>query len=690
MSIEDKFKKLCATPSDINEHLQTLFKLGQECKTIVELGVRDVVSSYAFALAKPDKLWCVDKVKTPNVDIFIDECKKEDINVKFLNFSSLDLSFDRVDMLFIDTLHTYEQLSRELELHHQSINKYIVLHDVITYGYTDEIATKSSTKGLMKAVEQFLETNKCWKISKLYENNNGLLVLERKKNVAILTIATGGYKALLTDLIKSIDEYYLPDLEKDIFVFSDVNIFNSAKNKIIYNKIEHQQWPFITLNKYTIFNSQIEKLKHYDYIIFMDSDLLIHSEVNSLPDTPLFGVIHPANKLTDGVFWWTEKNTNSTAYLPYKTDKPYLQGCMWGGRGGNTCTLITTLHHNTQIDLKNNIIAVWHDESHLNKYFSIIPTCCLTVLNQNYNFPGNWQIHKDVKIIHRHKPDVGSLRKVETSVSKQSSQKKYKLSLGCIFKNESMNMSEWITHYFNRGVDHIYMIDDGSTDNYLDIIMPYVDAGTITLFKNDIPKIKNRQVLAYNKFLLPRLHQSEWFMINDMDEFVYSPNTLKLCDVLDKYSDYGTIYNNWFNFNSNNNIEHPKSIVDSCILRMKEDQVVFAKLPDCSWKNIKATSVKFIINTKFFDCKKGFSDVHVVDSNVKSIRLSNKENNYDMIINHYMTQSKEFWEKVKMQRGDVNNYFPDDARNWHYFSTYDIGDVVDTRLRDQNKEYGLS
>lgn len=263
---------------------------------------------------------------------------------------------------------------------------------------------------------------------------------------------------------------------------------------------------------------------------------------------------------------------------------------------------------------------------------------------------------------------------------------KYKLTLGCIFKNESLNMREWVTHYLNRGVEHIYMIDDNSDDDYQEIIQPFQEEGKITIFKNDIPKIPNRQSIAYNKFLTPVIGESEWFMINDLDEFVYSPNNLLLSDTLNRYYNYEVVYNNWFNFNSNGNVDHPKSIVSSCVKRMDENQTIYAPLPNGEWVEQNAASLKYILNTKKFNNKN--LEIHKVSSS-SNINLTNAENDYDMIINHYPTQSKEFWQKVKMPRGDVNNWHPDDARNWRYFNAFEVGDIIDTRLKEQNEKYEL-
>ena len=69
------------------------------------------------------------------------------------------------------------------------------------------------------------------------------------------------------------------------------------------------------------------------------------------------------------------------------------------------------------------------------------------------------------------------------------------------FKNESHVLQEWIEHYKKRGIEHIYMINDFSTDNYLEKIKPYIDIGFVTLFNSDIVTEKEgRQILLYNKY----------------------------------------------------------------------------------------------------------------------------------------------------------------------------------------------
>ena len=58
----------------------------------------------------------------------------------------------------------------------------------------------------------------------------------------------------------------------------------------------------------------------------------------------------------------------------------------------------------------------------------------------------------------------------------------YYLSVLSIFKNETMNLKIWIEHYLWQGVEHFYLIDNGSTDNPLSILQEYIDKNIITYF----------------------------------------------------------------------------------------------------------------------------------------------------------------------------------------------------------------
>ena len=76
----------------------------------------------------------------------------------------------------------------------------------------------------------------------------------------------------------------------------------------------------------------------------------------------------------------------------------------------------------------------------------------------------------------------------------------YFFSIVVYFKNERSHLLEWILHYKNWGVDHIFMIDNGSSDNYREIIIPFIQEGFITLWEE--PTLGQYQ--SYLKYL-PRM-----------------------------------------------------------------------------------------------------------------------------------------------------------------------------------------
>lgn len=197
--LQSNYHELCRTPSDINEHLPTLFKYAKECAHVTECGVRTAVSSYAFGAAlvgiPGSKLIQVDPDSHPNILNFQSLAAKEGLLSVFQNQSDLTCPMEETDLLFLDTWHVYAQLKRELARWHPNVRKYILLHDTTVdewYGETIRAgwdANKQSResgfpvdeirKGLWPAVVEFLATHPEWKLRERFTNNNGLTVLER-------------------------------------------------------------------------------------------------------------------------------------------------------------------------------------------------------------------------------------------------------------------------------------------------------------------------------------------------------------------------------------------------------------------------------------------------------------------------------------------------------------------------------
>jgi len=242
----------------------------------------------------------------------------------------------------------------------------------------------------------------------------------------------------------------------------------------------------------------------------------------------------------------------------------------------------------------------------------------------------------------------------------------YTLSIGAIFKNEQHAIKEWIEHYLLHGVQHFYLIDDQSTDNSIALLKEYCTKGIVTLYKATWKRYLGRQRDMYNHYILPHVtnKETQWLYIVDLDEFLWSPRSILLTDVLAPLKHLAQIQFYQHVFGSNGHIKQPESIVKGFTKR---------------WDELIQT-LKYMVNSDF-----EFTSLNVHHATHKSeddrlnrfIRL----NQSYFVLNHYMIQSREFWEKTKCTRGDGDEYR---VRKMEEFDGFDRNEVEDLRLLHQN------
>ncbi|MEI9909719.1 MAG: hypothetical protein WDO71_08595 [Bacteroidota bacterium] len=117
-----------------------------------------------------------------------------------------------------------------------------------------------------------------------------------------------------------------------------------------------------------------EQLNEMDYLFFFNANMKIASQINPdelLPDATkdegLVVALHSGYYKADSRHFSYEKNKKSTAFL--EKGSYYFQGCFSGGTRDAYLKMSHELKKNIQTDLDNDyFIAVWWDESHLNKY----------------------------------------------------------------------------------------------------------------------------------------------------------------------------------------------------------------------------------------------------------------------------------------------------------------------------------
>lgn len=174
-SLDDLYLTAANTPSDINEHCETLRAYAAKSAHVTEFGTRHGVSTVALLAGRPQELVSYDLVKYPEVAAF--ERLAEGTKYAFVKGDSRQVEIAPTDLLFIDTKHTAAHLAEELERSAAQVRSWIILHDTVVFGETGE----DGGPGLLVAVRQFVRAHPHWTVIRHDRNNHGLMILSRRE-----------------------------------------------------------------------------------------------------------------------------------------------------------------------------------------------------------------------------------------------------------------------------------------------------------------------------------------------------------------------------------------------------------------------------------------------------------------------------------------------------------------------------
>lgn len=164
--------------------------------------------------------------------------------------------------------------------------------------------------------------------------------------------------------------------------------------------------------------------------------------------------------------------------------------------------------------------------------------------------------------------------------SLEVNQKKYQLVACAIFQNETFFLREWIEYHRVVGVEHFYLYNNLSTDNYLEILRPYIAEGIVDLFDWPVETSSQRDYLnllqlpAYNDALEKVKGKAKWAAFIDLDEFIVPRRHNNLVDMLSEYEEYAGIAINWQIFGTSNIEDLPKGklVTESFTLKAPDKQ----------------------------------------------------------------------------------------------------------------------
>lgn len=182
-------------------------------------------------------------------------------------------------------------------------------------------------------------------------------------------IATNRYIEFLPKILESINKHFFPRTLRHVIIYTNVSKVDEMYSKypelnIHTIMIPNEPWPYVTLKRFHYFSLCRVPL-HYSFYCDVDSIMCNTIDYFMLTDR-LFGTMHPG--------WAGSKGTvctdpDSAAYIPEGENQIYYCGGFFGGPHSKFMEMTLILKNRIQSDMDKNVMAEFHDESHLNWYF---------------------------------------------------------------------------------------------------------------------------------------------------------------------------------------------------------------------------------------------------------------------------------------------------------------------------------
>jgi len=212
--------------------------------------------------------------------------------------------------------------------------------------------------------------------------------------ICILTIATNKYIQFVERLYNNLEENFLNGHELECLLFTEHDVETSDNVKV--SKIDHEPWPMPTLKRYNYFVKEKEYISKFDYCYYFDVDMGIIEKVGDEVLGDLVATMHPYQSLYPKESRSYDRNPNSLAFVPPGEEgENYYAGGFNGGKTECFLKMAEVIADRVNQDLEKDVIALWHDESQMNRYLidnpptlSLTPTYCFAEEQMgNPNYP---------------------------------------------------------------------------------------------------------------------------------------------------------------------------------------------------------------------------------------------------------------------------------------------------------------
>lgn len=257
----------------------------------------------------------------------------------------------------------------------------------------------------------------------------------------------------------------------------------------------------------------------------------------------------------------------------------------------------------------------------------------------------------------------------------------YELVVATMFRDEAPYLKEWIEYHRMVGVDHFWLYNDKSTDNWEEVLAPYIKEGLVEVFDWFTPNPSHYigyQCKAFKDAVERGIGKTPWLAFIDMDEFLLPMRGSTVTKCLARYfANAQAVYANWRCFGSGKKYIPTGSPLlfelTDCSLPAHSRNAVGKSIvrPEC-------VDTSYLWNPHFTLLKSGVyhnGDGQVLHFEGSELKLRGQHTKY-IRINHYVMRDRGFFENVRLAR----------ARQGY------AGHVsyTESLLKDHNRDFSLT
>ncbi|MGZ4372534.1 MAG: FkbM family methyltransferase, partial [Gaiellaceae bacterium] len=275
--------------------------------------------------------------------------------------------------------------------------------------------------------------------------------------------------------------------------------------------------------------------------------------------------------------------------------------------------------------------------------------------------------------------------------SHERSTPRHGVAVATLFRDEARHLAEWIEYHRLVGVEHFWLYDDSSRDDWRGVLAPYLAAGLVEVFPWPISEPRfysGRQVDAQRDALRRACGQARWLALIDVDEFLLPLEDATVTACLDThFSGASAVYVNWRNFGTGGthlvregpilshltacaHPLHPRNAVGKSIVRPEHARF------DSLWY---PHHVVLAPDARYQD-----GDGQSIPHDETGPRLDGKVHDRLIRLNHYAFRDESYFRSVKLRRS--GGPLGEEDLLWEHYEAFSEGEdsTITSFIRDRH------